>query len=263
MNKGISITIITATYNAEKTLEECLKSVESQTDKEFEYIIIDGGSIDSTIDIIRKNSNTINCWISEKDNGIYDAWNKGITLAKGEWIGFLGADDVLLPDAIKDYNDFINSNNVNSLDLISSNILYVDKNLNPIKIIGEKWEWKSFKKRMTIAHVMALHNKRLFQKYGIYNTKYKISADYELLLRPGIDLKAAYINKTTTLMRFGGISFSFKACNEAFRVKYASKKRNILILIFEYLLLVLLLIRLKIKIKNLKNNTKGLFFHNN
>ncbi|MDH5645697.1 MAG: glycosyltransferase, partial [Candidatus Heimdallarchaeota archaeon] len=87
------VTIITAVLNGVDTLERTILSVISQSYTNIEYIIIDGGSTDGTIDIIRKYEHAIDCWVSESDTGIYDAWNKGVRLSNGEWIAFLGADD--------------------------------------------------------------------------------------------------------------------------------------------------------------------------
>lgn len=247
-NKPI-ITIITATYNADLTLDQCIRSVSEQTDNRFEYIIVDGGSKDNTLEIIKRNSNVITKYISEKDKGIYDAWNKGIKLSSGKWIAFLGADDLLFSDAIEKYVNFIEKINGEKMDLISANNLYVDENLNPIKTIGQKWEWKHFKKRMCIAHVMSLHNRELFERVGFFNTEFKISADYELLLRLGKNLKTGYLNETVAKMRIGGASFSYKACNELFKIKYKSRNRNVINLIFEYCVLIILFTRKRMLIK--------------
>ena len=97
----MKISIITVTYNAEKHLEKCIQSIISQKNPNFEYIIIDGGSTDGTVDIIKKYQDHLAYWVSEPDCGIYDAMNKGIKQAKGGYIGFLGADDYFFPNMLQ------------------------------------------------------------------------------------------------------------------------------------------------------------------
>jgi glycosyltransferase involved in cell wall biosynthesis len=226
------ITIITAVYNDVIFLEEAINSVLDQSYKNIEYIIIDGGSTDGSLEIIKKYSNNIEYWISEKDNGVYDAWNKGINKANGDWICFLGADDFLLPDAIHVY-----VNNLEScfdLDYVSSKVILCDKNKKKIKTIGQSWEWNSFSKFMTVAHVGSLHNKYLFKKYGLFDTRYKICGDYELLLRARDNLKTKFIDEETCFMRIGGISNSnLRVFKETFKAKKTHRTRNIFLLFLD------------------------------
>ena len=123
----LRITIITATYSSLKTLEQTIKSVENQSYKNIQYIIIDGGSNDGTVGLIKHyaDKGVIDCWISEKDNGIYDAFNKGIDLANGAYTLFVGSDDCL-------YNDFCIDNVVKEIvnskvDVFSGAVICVDK----------------------------------------------------------------------------------------------------------------------------------------
>lgn len=107
----IKVTIVTAVYNGELYLEQTIKSVLDQTYDNIEYIIIDGDSTDDTLSIIKKYDEKIAYWISEPDAGIYDAWNKAISLTTGNWIAFVGADDILLPHTVQLYVDYILGNN--------------------------------------------------------------------------------------------------------------------------------------------------------
>jgi len=212
------ISIITATYNAESCLENLLKSIKLQKTDNIEFVIIDGASKDNTISIIKRYNEFIDYWISEPDTGIYDAWNKGVKLTTGEWIMFLGADDQLMPKALKTNIDFILKNSSQELDLISSKIEMIDNNRKSIRIKGWKWEWPRFLYEMTIAHPGALHSRKLFVKHGLFNQDYKIAGDYELLLRPRNNLKTAFIDAITVKMCEGGTSDSIAAAFELYKL---------------------------------------------
>lgn len=234
-----SITIIIATYNAEKYLQDCIDSLIFQNDMPIELIIIDGESKDSTVDIIIKNQKYISYWTSESDKGIYDAWNKGINAAKGDWIMFIGADDLLLPDALKHYSSILDeTEDVQNYDYICAYNQYVDIKGKLIKVFGEDAIWKGMKKKMSAAHVASLHNKRLFNEVGEYNTKYKICADYELLLRKGSNLNSLFIPFKIACMKVGGASFSSKAILETYEIRKehrtVSKMANRMLLLKNY-----------------------------
>lgn len=204
-------------------MESALQSIIQQDYACLEIIIIDGKSQDDTVSIINKYQKNISFWKSESDEGIYDAWNKGIEISTGEWIIFLGSDDVLLPDSLISYSNFINSLNT-EVDIISSKMLYTDKNMKPYRTMGWEWEWPKSQLEMTIAHTGALHSKKLFERVGKFNTGYKIVGDYELLLRAGKNLKAAFLNKVTVMYRDGGVSDSYAAILESFKASRTTGK---------------------------------------
>lgn len=209
------ISIIIATFNADKFLKNCLDSIVPQIGKNIELIIIDGGSKDTTADIIKNYNEYITFSISEPDKGIYDAWNKGVLASSGDWIMFLGADDQLLPGAIEKYVGFISKfPSVDKVDYISSRMKMVDLTGRSIRVKGWAWEWPLFLKDMTVAHPGSLHSKRLFDQYGLFDISYKITGDYELLLRPREKLKAVFFDEITVLMQEGGASDSLKALLE-------------------------------------------------
>ncbi|QMW01848.1 glycosyltransferase family 2 protein [Spirosoma foliorum] len=242
------ITIITAVYNAEKYLDSCISSILNQTYKNFEYIIIDGGSTDSTLSIIKKYQNQLTHWVSEPDKGIYDAWNKGLAKASGDWIAFVGADDQLYPDALYSYvQHIVHHPNQNMLDFVSSRIELVNMDLSLIEVVGETWEWERFRHQMITWHVGTFHSKQLFIKYGFFDTEYKISGDYELLLRAKNQLVTSFIDKITAKMRVGGVSSVnlFKASSETYRAKI---KNDAISLVKGNLLMVFDKLRLFIRI---------------
>lgn len=228
MCKKPLVSIIIATFNSEPYLQQAIESVFQQDYEEIELIVIDGGSKDKTVEIIRKYENKIAFWISEADKGIYDAWNKGLSYAKGEWIGFLGSDDMYLPGAIKAYVSVINNfGNNKQLHFISSKVNLVDKNLKAIRNIGEPFKWQRFRKFMCVAHVGSLHSSEYFKEYGLYDLSFKIVGDYEMLLRAGKYLKTAYLDNTTVNMRIGGVSNSnFKVFDETFMAKVKNGARG-------------------------------------
>lgn len=163
--------IITVTYNAVNTLENTIKSVLNQDKDLFEYIIIDGGSTDGTVNRIEQYQDRISYWVSEGDDGIYDAMNKGLDKSRGTWILFLGADDRLEPNILKTVNSYLDD----SLDLLFGNVLFSN---------GKRYQSTFNIKIMlnnTVHHQGAFYNKRLFEHFR-YDTKIKVMADYELNL---------------------------------------------------------------------------------
>ena len=203
------ITVITPTFNSANTILANLTSVKNQKYKNLEHIIIDNKSGDNTLNLIKKYNDKRIKIVSEKDNGIYDAINKGIKLAKGEIISILHSDD-------KYYNNLTLSNIINSfedrgIDIIYGDLLYVRKN-NYNKIIRY---WKStnyieglFFKGWSPPHPSFFVKKKIHQKFGLYSTKIGNSADIELMYR-FLELKkvnSKYINKIFIKMRYGGQS---------------------------------------------------------
>jgi len=215
--KNASISIITVTFNADRFLEKLIKSVIEQNSEYTEFIIIDGGSKDNTINIVKQYEANITYWVSEPDKGIYDAWNKGVKQSTGDWIMFLGADDILKPDALKKYQNFIKNSAAQNLHYISSRMEMIDADGKFVRVKGWPWEWPSFLKEMMVAHPGSLHSRLLFKEYGYFDINYKISGDYELMLRPRNKLRAAFMNEITTQMSEGGASDSAKAIKEHYR----------------------------------------------
>ena len=220
------ITVVTAVFNGGQFLEQSISSVQDQTYNNVEYIIIDGGSSDDTLDIIRTYGHAIDYWVSEPDAGIYDAWNKGLRLASGDWIAFLGADDAYLKHALQKYSDFIIKLQGEECDYISSRVNLVSGS-DLLRTIGSQWRWETFRRYMNVAHAGSLHRRTLYERYGLYDTSYKICADYEFLLRPGSSLRAAYLDDVTAEMKTGGVSDNcFQAIHEATRAKILMEKET-------------------------------------
>ncbi|MBR6989173.1 MAG: glycosyltransferase [Bacteroidaceae bacterium] len=216
------ISIIIATYNSGKTLSRCLDSILSQLDEDCETLIIDGGSKDETQNIVKLYGEKIAYFISEPDKGVYDAWNKGIKHARGKWITFIGSDDIMLPNTIKLYKSFFATHG-EDYDLVSGKIHFVDKNGNVIRDFGEPWNWeKHIYRKLNLAHPGMLHNRRLFDRIGFFDLRYKICSDSDFLQRVGPEAKGGFINDYLVNMSQGGLSDGYAAMKEG----YLSRKNN-------------------------------------
>ncbi|GBD03493.1 PGL/p-HBAD biosynthesis glycosyltransferase [bacterium HR19] len=200
------VSVITASLNSEKTIEESIKSVIAQSYPNLEFIIIDGGSTDRTLEIIKKYEDSIDYWVSEKDSGIYDAFNKGVILSFGKWIAFLGSDDIMFQDAIETlikHSIQFERERGTEPDYCSGKIKILYENGKYEGIFGKRWNWIEFRFKMTTAHPASLHNRKLFDEVGLFNAQYKIAGDYELLLRKKDKLKAEFVDKVVCVVREG------------------------------------------------------------
>lgn len=208
MNSGFfqpKITLITAVFNNAEGLAKTIFSIRSQTYKNIEYIIIDGGSKDSTLDIIKKNSNIISFWSSEPDNGLYDAMNKGLEKARGDYVCFLNSGDLLYS------NDTIEKafGNLTGLpDIVYGETMIIDNTGNEIGLrrlqAPEKLTWKSFKDGMLVCHQSIYIKKEITSKY---NLKYHIASDFDWVLNSLVKANNIY-NTNLILTKFldGGIN---------------------------------------------------------
>jgi glycosyltransferase len=205
----MTISIITATFNAKSTIEAAIKSVINQTHPHIEYIIVDGGSTDGTLDVIETYKPFIRHFVSEPDMGIYDALNKGIRMATGDVVGFLHADDLFDTDSTlemvaKYFQD-------SKICAVYGDLEYVNFQ-NPEKVI-RYWKSKAFTKALLKAGWMPPHptlfvQRKIYNEIGGFNLKYKISADYDFVLRlfSNTNFAFMYIPSVITRMRVGGTS---------------------------------------------------------
>lgn len=182
-NNLTRITIVIAVYNGVKTLQTCLNSISDQSYQNRELIIIDGGSTDDTVEILRKNSLKINYWESSPDRGICHAWNKAITHATGDWFYFLGVDDVLHDKyVLETFASKMRGMEVTPL-VAYGKIQYCRGEKRKVK--GE--EWTRIKNKiisgMCIPHQGMFQHKKLFEKFGGFDERYQIAGDYHLLLK--------------------------------------------------------------------------------
>lgn len=225
MNTTPFFSIVTASYNSEKTISDTITSVLNLDFKDFEYIIVDGNSSDGTLEIIKSFVPKFEAkgipykFISEKDKGIYDAWNKGIALSEGQWISFLGSDDMYIEDALINYSNEINKSDIGT-NYISSQVEIIDEKHQFIRVIGKPFVWENVVRNMNIAQVGSFHKKELFEKVGNFSTAYKIVGDLDFYIRCKETIKPAFFNLITAKMQNGGVSNQiYKALKEALVVK--------------------------------------------
>lgn len=206
------ISIITATFNSAKTLKDTIQSVLRQTNKDFEYLIIDGGSTDETIDIVKSYESEFSGrlkWVSEKDQGIYDAMNKGIKMASGDVVGILNSDDYFTSDDILQTVD--NAFKSHEIGAIYGDIHFI-RDGNPQKCVRyySSRMFRPFWLRFGFmpAHPSFYCKREVFEKAGLYSLDYKIGADYEMMVRlfKRHKIKSLYVNKDFVTMRTGGAS---------------------------------------------------------
>lgn len=213
---SFTITIITSVLNGGKFLTDSIKSVVNQTYPNIQYIIIDGGSTDDTVETIRKSEDKISYWISERDAGIYDAWNKALKMAKGEWITFIGADDLLIsPEVISAIVPYLRQSEKEGRTYVYGKVQQVTSDLEVIETLGVEWDRcrDGFEKQMTLAHSCSFHHKSMFTRNGDFNASFRIAGDYEFLLREFRQNRdfAHFADVELSAMRTGGISGSLKS----------------------------------------------------
>ena len=184
-NSAPLISIIIAVFNKAKTLQQCIDSVAGQTYANKELIIIDGGSRDGTVDLLKANSDKISYWISEPDSGIYNALNKGLSQAKGEWICFLGADDYFWDSQVLEMMSERLVKLPQSIRVAYGQVMIVNAQGEQIYQMGEHWQKikKYFLQVMCIPHIGTMHRSSLFEDHGRFDESFRIAGDYEFLLR--------------------------------------------------------------------------------
>jgi glycosyltransferase involved in cell wall biosynthesis len=199
-------------FNNEATINDAMTSVLTQTYPNIEYIVVDGNSTDGTLNIIEKVAHRIDHFISEPDNGFYDAINKGIQLATGDIIGIINSDDYLADmDVLSKINEIFE--NDLSIEAVYADLIFID-GLNKKKVIryysSEKFKPWMFRFGFQPAHPTFYVRSELFKKYGLYQTDLKIAGDFEMLLRLMLKhkIRYKYIKDVWVKMRMGGASTS-------------------------------------------------------
>lgn len=205
----MKVSIITIVYNNQTNIAECIRSVQNQTYKNIEHIVIDGGSTDGTQECIEPFRKKLAYYKSEKDRGLYDALNKGIKQATGDIVGILHSDDIYYePETIE---KVVENFRESGADLVYANGQYVDK--HDTDNVKRTYTSKPFRKRYLQFGWIPLHTtiyvrRELFEKYGLYKTKYSIASDYGISLRwfTNDEIKKVFFDEWVVKMRLGGMS---------------------------------------------------------
>jgi glycosyltransferase involved in cell wall biosynthesis len=225
------VSIITVVYNGEKFIEETIKSVISQKYQNYEYIIIDGDSTDRTLEIIKKYDQYIDYWVSQKDLGIYDAFNKGMRLATGDFIGFVNSDDVYTDKALSYLVDYYLKDK--NLDFIYGAVKKHWGTLHGYKPYKIYWSWGFYSSHSTGFFI----KKKAAKIVGLYNLKYPYSADYDYFYRMIVHCKLKGVgtkkDQLFGIFRRGGfsskINFFDHFCEEI-KIRLDNKQNKLLIL---------------------------------
>jgi len=225
----MKISIITVVYNGKNTIEDCLRSVRNQTYPSIEHIIIDGGSTDGTVEVIKRYEDRIVYWISEPDKGIYDAINKGIRESTGDIIGILHSDDFYTDENV--INDVVKAISANKVDSCYGDIIYVDrKDTNKVTRYWRAGEYdrEKFRKGWMPPHPTFFCKRSIYEKYGLLNLDFPLAADYELMLRflYKYQVSATYIPRILVKMRTHGTSRPGKYTLGAIIENYRAWKVN-------------------------------------
>ena len=218
---SIKISIITITYNSEKTIRDTLESIKSQNYKNLEYIIIDGGSTDRTMSIINEYSDVVSIMVSEKDNGISDAMNKGIKRASGELIGIIHSDDMLEKNALSALNNAWDS----TTDVYYGNVTVCNESGEKTHILKSEKDLSRMPYYFCMVHPAVFVTKKCYKKNGVFNLQYKCAMDYDLLLRfyrAGATFK--YLDMPLAVYRIGGTNQKLRrtTINEVCKVSIAN-----------------------------------------
>ncbi|QDC41243.1 glycosyltransferase [Candidatus Methylopumilus universalis] len=197
------VSIVISVLNGGKTIEKCLHSIFKLNYPNMEIIIIDGGSTDETIEILKKFDSRISYWKSEKDHGIYDAWNKALKKVTGNWVAFIGADDIWASK--ESMNILMEHASYPKINFICARARIIDGE-KKVKTIGAPFVFKNLWKGMRFIHIGSMHHKSLFKNGQVFDSKYKIAGDYDFFVQNGKSIKAKFISKDIVFIGAHGLS---------------------------------------------------------
>lgn len=224
------ISIITSTYHAAEYLPRISESIRAQTFDDFEWIVIDGASADGTVDVLRQNEDVVDCWLSEPDTGIFNAWNKGVHEARGQWIMFLGADDRLwAPNVLARVATALKGVG-SSIRVVYGKMALISPAGEVLYFLGDPWEAirRRFSSVMCLPHPATFHHRDLFRLHGDFDESFRIAGDYEFLCRELPMHDASFLpDLVVTGMAVGGISSNPEMAHKTlFETRRASRKNG-------------------------------------
>jgi len=233
------VSLITVVFNNAKNLSETIESVlEQDYLKNIEYIVIDGGSTDGTLDIIKEYQKMISVFVSEPDDGIYDGLNKGVSYATGDIVGFIHSGDLFAHKGV--VTQIAKTFNNENSDVVYGDIDYVKK--NDVTSVVRHWRSGCFSaKKLSYGwmppHLTLYIRKELYEQFGVFDTSYEISADYDYMLRLLSEqgLIVLYIPEVLVKMRVGGVSNILKKSLEDYRALKSNHVGSIIALIWKNL----------------------------
>jgi glycosyltransferase involved in cell wall biosynthesis len=207
--KSPHISVITVCFNAADFIEQTIQSVLSQSYPLVEYIVIDGGSTDGTMEIIHRYESRLAYWHSRPDRGVGHAFNLGLAQAQGDWLIYLNADDLLLePTGIEHMAAHLSQHQ--DADVVFGQIISLTREKHPqpaplCKIGGHPWRWQEFRRMNIIPHQAAFTHRRFFDRVGGFDETYRMAMDYDHFLRARENLRAQFVPLTLVGMRAGGV----------------------------------------------------------
>lgn len=226
MNRPL-VSIITVVFNGANHIEETITHVLGQTYPNIEYIIIDGGSTDGTVDIIKKYELRLAYWTSRPDKGLYYAMNDGLKQARGQIIGLINADDFYDVNAVEEVVKFFSANDV---DVCCTDVIILKERENMVSTAIGVADINGMEKKMSVWHPGCFVKKSAYDHEGLFDTSYRITADYDLLIRfLKSGMKFGHLNKPLVKFRYGGLAGrSLKRHLECYRIasKYHLSGKN-------------------------------------
>jgi len=201
------LSILVATWNCAHQLEQFLESLATQTWSDWELLLLDNASSDGTAELVEEFQQRFSawrvCWSSEPDSGIYDAWNRGLDLARGDYLCFIGADDTFLDSTSLEY---IAALTVTQSDLITARNAYCNSQGRLLRHWGFGWQWKRMRQSMNIAHPGMLVRRELFAQIGHFDRTFRICGDYEWFLRLPANLRTVHTSDSVLRVVQAGVS---------------------------------------------------------
>ena len=210
MERAPLISVVIATFNAARSLPRCLASLRAQTFRDFEVIVMDGGSGDGTVDLLQASADVVSAWRSGPDAGVYSAWNRALPLARGEWICFLGADDWLWDAGALERLAPHLRGALPRHRVVYGKLRQVDEAGRMVEELGRPWpEIRArFLSHECLPHPGLMHHRSLFARHGHFDESFRIAADYEFLLRELAAGDALFVPEVVVGAGWGGLSTS-------------------------------------------------------